>query len=140
MRQAVRAGLCGFIAAFCACAAPVTAMNEQSIRDYYAAWSTHNVEAVLTYFNDDAVYEDVATGERATGKAEMRAFIERILVRNPNLRIDVTSITLGGSRAAVEWVMKGGGGDHAWAVRGASILELRDAHIARATDYWHAGG
>ncbi|HJP35782.1 MAG TPA: nuclear transport factor 2 family protein [Gammaproteobacteria bacterium] len=111
-------------------------ITEETIETYYAAWSNHDVDAVMAYFTDDCVYEDVATGDLATGEKEIRAFAKKFLDGTPDVKVTPASITIGGARAAVEWIMSAGSGDEAWSVRGVAILVLRDGRISRATDYW----
>lgn len=111
-------------------------LTEASVRSYYAAWSSGNVDEIMTYFSHDAVYEDVATGELSTGTAAVRAFASKFLQASPGVVVQPTSILIGDRSAAVEWTMKAGMGKDAWAVRGVAILQHRDGRIVRATDYW----
>lgn len=116
--------------------AAAAGLTEARVRTYYAAWSSANVEQLMTYFAPDAVYEDVATGELATGATEVRAFATKFLQASPGVTVEPTSILVGDRSAAVEWTMKAGTGKDAWSVRGVAILEHRDGQIVRATDYW----
>jgi ketosteroid isomerase-like protein len=43
---------------------------------YRDAWNNHDVDAVLEFFTDDGVYEDVTVARVNRGKAEIRAFVE----------------------------------------------------------------
>ncbi|MBK6659610.1 MAG: nuclear transport factor 2 family protein [Proteobacteria bacterium] len=111
-------------------------LTDARVRAYYAAWSSGKVEEVMSYFAPDTVYEDVATGELATGTTEVRAFATKFLQSSPGVTVEPTSILVGEHAAAVEWTMKAGTGKDAWSVRGAAILQHRDGQIVRATDYW----
>ena len=113
-------------------------LTEARLRDYYAAWSSGNVDEVMTYFTPDAVYEDVATAELATGAAQVRAFASKFLQSSPGVKVEPTSVVIGDHSAAVEWTMGAGAGKDAWTVRGAAILQHRDGQITRATDYWNS--
>lgn len=120
-------------------AAPITAaagLTEARVRTYYAAWSSGNVEQLMTFFAPDAVYEDVATGELAKGATEVRAFASKFLQASPGVTVEPTSILIGDQSAAVEWTMKAGTGKDAWTVRGVAMIRHRDGQIVRATDYW----
>lgn len=111
-------------------------LSEARLRAYYAAWSSGKVEEVMSYFAPDTVYEDVATGELATGTTEVRAFATKFLQSSPGVTVEPTSILIGDHAAAVEWTMKAGTGKDAWSARGAAILQHRDGQIVRATNYW----
>ena len=110
--------------------------TEARVRAYYAAWSNGKVEDLMTYFAPETVYEDVATGELASGTTEVRAFVTKFLQASPGVLVEPTSILVGGHSAAVEWTMKAGTGKDAWSVRGVAILQHHDGQIVRATDYW----
>lgn len=111
-------------------------LDEARVRAYYTAWTSANVDALMTYFTPDTVYEDVATGELARGAAEVRAFATKFLQSSPGVSVEPTSILVGAHSAAVEWTMKAGTGKDAWEVRGVAILQHHDGQITRATDYW----
>ena len=111
-------------------------LTEERVRAYYAAWSSGNVNEVMTFFTPDVVYEDVATGELAKGAAEVRGFATKFLSESPGVKVEPTSILVGEHSAAVEWTMGAGTGKDAWTVRGVAVLEHRRGQIARATDYW----
>lgn len=119
--------------ATCASAGELT---EQRVRAYYAAWSSGNVNEVMTFFTPDVVYEDVATGELAKGAAEVRGFAAKFLSESSGVKVEPTSILVGEHSAAVEWTMGAGTGKDAWTVRGVAVLEHRKGQITRATDYW----
>lgn len=121
------------IVCVCVSAADLT---EDRVRAYYAAWSSGEVDELMTYFAPDVVYEDVATGELAKGPDEVRAFASKFLAGSPGVKVQPTSILLGERAAAVEWTMGAGSGADAWTVRGVTVLQHRDGQIARATDYW----
>ena len=42
-------------------------INDESMQSYYAAWTKGDVDGVMSYFTDDIVYADVATGARSSG-------------------------------------------------------------------------
>ena len=136
-RSRVSVGIAVLFAMSCSCVG-ATELTDSEIRAYYLAWSAGDVGRLLGYFSADAVYEDVATGERANGISEVRTFAETFLKRTPGMRVEPTSILIGTESAAVEWTMSGGAGKEAWHVRGVAILEHKGGQITRATDYWNA--
>lgn len=113
-------------------------LTEKAIKDYYSAWSDANLDNVLSFFADGAIYEDVATGDLSTGKEQIRAFAKKFLEGTPGVKVVPTSVLIGNGSAAVEWTMSAGTGQEAWSVRGAAIIQHHEGYITRATDYWNA--
>lgn len=112
-------------------------LSEDGIKAYYAAWSANDIKGVMRHFHDKCVYEDVATGDLASGHDEVRAFAKKFLDGTPGVKVVPASITIDSERAAVEWIMSAGSGEEAWSVRGVAIIEHHDGRISRATDYWN---
>jgi steroid delta-isomerase-like uncharacterized protein len=125
------------ITGFLALPAGAADLGEQQIRAYYTAWSSGDLDGLMSYFAEDAVYEDVATGDLSTGKANVRIFAAKFLEDTPGVRVVPTSVLVGDGAAAVEWTMSAGAGDEAWSVRGVAIIKHAGGKITRATDYWN---
>ena len=93
---------------------------------YRDAWNNHDVDAVLEFFTDDGVYEDVTVVRVNRGKAEIRVFVEETF-------------------AVFPWTMSGTHeGDTAipathkrFSLRGASGGEFEGDKIKRNSDYWN---
>jgi steroid delta-isomerase-like uncharacterized protein len=111
------------------------------------AWSSHDVDKLLALFIDNCVYEDVTFGVVTRGKSELRGFAEATFKAIPDFNMEVTSRSVAGDRASMEWVMTGTHkGDFPglpatgkrFSVRGASIVEVQGAKIRRVSDYWDA--
>ena len=112
-------------------------MTADAMRAYYAAWSSGDVDAIMAYYTDEIVYADVATGARASGTQDVRAFAQKFVDENPGVKLTTASITIAESSAAVEWVMSGGTGADAWSVPGVCVFKLDGGRISSATDYWN---
>ena len=119
---------------------------ERMFEDYLAAWNSHDVEKILTFFTDDCVYEDVATGAVYSGKEELKAFSSATFAAFDGLKFERTSSFVAGDWRGAEWIMSGThSGDlpglpatgKSFSVRGASITELHEGKIRRNTDYWN---
>jgi steroid delta-isomerase-like uncharacterized protein len=115
------------------------------VKEYAAAWSTQNVEVILSFFTEDCVYEDVALGAVNTGKQELEAFLRATFAAISDLRIEPKTAFFAGGQAANEWVMSGTqtgpfpgipATNKRFSVRGASIMEMQQGKIRRNTDYW----
>ena len=50
---------------------------ERMFEDYLAAWNSHDVEKIASFFTDDCVYEDVAVGAVSRGKEELKALTSK---------------------------------------------------------------
>lgn len=118
---------------------------EKIFEAHDAAMSAHDVDAFLSLFTDDCVYEDVPLGIVNKGKQEVGAFIRATFAAVPDFRMERTGLFVAGDRAACEWVMSGTQtGDFpgipatnkSFSVRGVSIFELQDGKIKRQSDYW----
>ena len=110
-------------------------------------WQTFNKEAILPFFADDCVYEDVALGIINSGKGEVGKFIEDSLVAFSDFKVETKSVFSSDNKKLVsEWVISGiHTGDFpglpatgkSFSVRGVSIIEFQDGKIRRITDYWN---
>lgn len=118
---------------------------EDFVREYAAAWSTQNVEGILSFFTEDCVYEDVALGAVNTGKQALEEFLRATFAAIPDFHIEPKATFAAGPRAASEWVMSGTQSgpfpgipatNRKFSVRGASIMEIEGGGIRRNTDYW----
>lgn len=120
---------------------------EKMMKDYFTAWNSHKVDKITSFFTDDCVYEDVATGFVRHGKKEQAALVTGLFDWSPDYQLELKSAFGGGVWAASEWVMTGTqSGDistpriaatgRRFSIRGASITELRNGKISRNTDYW----
>ncbi len=119
---------------------------ERMFKDYYAAWNSHDVDKIVSFFTDDGVHEDVAAGAVYRGKNELKAWLGALFVASPDFKLELKSIFSAGDWVAQEWVMTGTqtgalGGIPAtgksFSVRGATITELRKDKIRREGDYWN---
>jgi len=115
------------------------------VSELYAAWSLHRPEAIDTIFTDDAVYEDVAAGQRHNGKKAIKEFLCATFAWAPDFRVNMLSLTIGNDSAATEWISEGiqtgpigdlPASGNGFRLRGASILTFREGKIANVTDYY----
>ena len=114
--------------------------------DYWAAWNSHEVEKILSYFTDDVVYEDVAMGIVNRGKNEVKDFCNSIFIGFPDFKIELKSIFVSVDWAAQEWVLSGTFTNSVFglppatgksaSVRGISVEELRNGKISRNSNYY----
>ena len=121
-------------------------MDAAVLDRYRDAWNNHDVDAVLEFFTDDGVYEDVTVARVNRGKAEIRAFVEETFAVFPDFQVEDGPVILDPSgRYGLEWTMSGTHeGDTAipathkrFSLRGASGGEFVGDKITRNSDYWN---
>lgn len=119
------------------------------VKTYYATFNRGDREAMLALLADDVVH-DINQGDRETGRAAFRAFLERM---DRCYREQVTDLvvmaTADGRRAAAEFVILGtylAAGEGLPPATGQSyrlpvgaFFELRDGRVARVTNYYNLG-
>ena len=119
---------------------------ERLYQDYVAAWLSHDTEAILRFFADDGVYEDVALATISRSKAQIREFVQASLTAIPDLGIEPKQVFATADRLCSEWTMSGThtgsfpglpGTGKRFSVEVASVLEWQDGKIRRNTDYWN---
>jgi len=119
---------------------------ERMLADYLAAWNSHDVEKIPSFFTDDGVYEDVPVGAVNRGKEEVKAYASATFAAFADFRIQRTSSFVAGDWRGAEWIMSGTQtGDlpgipatgKSFSIRGASIMELHEGKIKRNSDYWN---
>lgn len=98
---------------------------------YLQSWDSLDVDRVLEWITDDAYYEDTTINHSATGKDQVRRFVQASFENVPEARFEFVHGVDDGSAYAIEWVMQPMG------VRGVSFGRLRDGKICENRDYWN---
>jgi steroid delta-isomerase-like uncharacterized protein len=73
---------------------------------YFAAWDSHDPDAILACFADDGTFEDPTTGGPVTGSA-IADTANDLFVGFPDVSFDDVRIERGPSSAACQYVMRG---------------------------------
>jgi steroid delta-isomerase-like uncharacterized protein len=119
---------------------------KKMFEDYGLAWSSYDVEKIASFFTDDCIYEDVATGAVNHGKKELKDFINGTFAAFPDFKIELRPLFVAGDWVGMEWIMSGTHkGDlplmpatgKGFSIRGASVSELHEGKLRRNTDYWN---
>jgi steroid delta-isomerase-like uncharacterized protein len=105
------------------------------------AWNSHNPDAVVAVFTEDALYEDVPFGLVNRGVDQIRAFAEFFFTVVPDLQIELVNSSLKGGHGTIEWVFSGTDQGiyktgKKFAVRGVTVIEVRGSKISRNSDYY----
>ncbi len=117
------------------------------IRAYYDAFNRQDVEGFLTLLHDDVAH-DVNQGERRTGKAAFREFLDHM---NRCYREKLTDIVIleneDGTRGAAEFVVNGTylatdeglpeAKGQTYVLPAGAFFEIRDGKVARITNTYN---
>ena len=124
-------------------------MDSDFFLRYLDAWNRHAIDEVLGFLTDDCTYGDVALNEFHTGKQAIRDFFTHMGEQfSSDYRFEPGFTVVTEHGYALEWAMQGthdrsspqlAATRKPYAIRGASVGELRDGKIARNTDYWSLG-
>ena len=103
-------------------------------------WNGHDVGGILAMMTDDVVFEasfgNDPWGTRACGKPEVRAFLEAMFERIPDVRWDELRHCAHPRLVAIEWLSTGTPIDRPpFGVEGCDLLTLRDGLVAAKRSY-----
>lgn len=111
--------------------------TEELLKEAAEALVACDVDAIVPLYADDAVFEDVPSGESYRGKPAVRGMFEA-LFSAPETRFRVAAIRPGESWGALEWLWSGRTRKTGtpFEVRGVSILEIPGPKVAREIIYY----
>ena len=120
--------------------------HEVLAREWTEAWDSQDVDRILTFYTEDAFYEDVPTVDNGWGPAlrghEMiRESVAETFEDMSDLGFEFVSASGAGNHMVVEWIMTG---THyrdytgSFSVRDVSDVELAGGKIASVSDYYDA--
>jgi limonene-1,2-epoxide hydrolase len=108
---------------------------ESVVRDFCAAWSTRDVDAILAWFADDAVYHNMPIAP-VRGHAEIRGVLEMFVPPASAIQFDVLAVATHGNLVFTERVDRFTVGDKEIALPVAGVFEVRAGKIAAWRDYF----
>ena len=116
-----------------------TAMLEEIL----AAFNRHDVDGVMSYFDDDCVFETPSGptpfGRRLVGLDEVRSGVAGRFAGIPNVHYGDDSHFVAGSRAVSEWTLRGTTTDgEELEFRGCDLWTLRNGKVVKKDSYWKA--
>lgn len=123
-----------------------TSTADAFAREWTEAWNSRDVDRILTYYTDDAFYEDVPTVENGwgvplRGHQMIRESVVETFEEMPDLGFEFVSASGAGDRMVVEWIMTG---THyrdytgRFSIRGVSVIKREGDKIASVSDYYDA--
>ncbi|MDP2949618.1 MAG: ester cyclase [Chloroflexota bacterium] len=114
--------------------------------DYVGAWNKRELDELVSFFDQDALYEDHGLGTAVRGKGAIRRYLADVFAALPDATMMFAASPLvGDDRACIEWVMSGTEkgelagtrpGDRRFEVRGASVMAIEHGKIVKKTDYF----
>jgi steroid delta-isomerase-like uncharacterized protein len=114
----------------------------------FAAAATGETEAVLRWWADDGVLDDVTIARRVNGKAQLRDYLDMYYRALPDLHFVPKRLLVDGPWALVEWAeschlsasFDGVAGDEReLRLRGVDVFEVRNGLVARESG-WYGDG
>ena len=117
----------------------------QTLRDLTAAFNRHDLDAIMTFFADDAVFDSPrgpeAWGRRFEGRQAVREGLGIRFADIPDVHYGSDDHFVAGDRGASEWTMSGTTTDgDPVEVRGCDLWTFRDGQIVRKTSFWKIRG
>lgn len=108
---------------------------EAIVREFCEAWSRLDLDELMAYFTDDAVYHNMP-GPPATGRAAVRATIARFLGGWNATEWEVLNTASSGNVVFAERVDRTDAGGKHVDLPVVGVFELRDGKIAAWRDYF----
>lgn len=122
--------------------------NLRAVSDVLAFWNTQNIAGVLSFYNEDIRWRNVALEETYEGKEAVEEFLERLFTAFPDLHFEVTHKIARGNNVAEQWLIRG---THLGSflgvpptgrpveIPGMSMVEMRDGRFLRDSFYFDTG-
>ena len=106
---------------------------EAMIREFCAAWPERNVEKLLGYFTDDALYHNMPM-EPVTGKNGIREVLN-LFIPAEDVEAEITQLATRGNIVFTERIDRMTFGGKKVVLPCAGVFEIRDGKIATWRDY-----
>ena len=81
--------------------------NLAAFEGVFPHWNAHDIPKMLTYYDDDIVWVNIAMGEVYNGKEAVRGFLEQLFAAIPDLELEVTLRVPRGKYVAEEYHIRG---------------------------------
>lgn len=110
-------------------------------RFFDKGWNAHDLDVLMTFMADDAIFETAggpeAFGTRYHGRAHVRDGFQNVFARFPDARFHGTRHFIAGNRGASEWTFTGTNPDgRAIEVNGCDLFTFRGNKIALKSSYF----
>jgi len=117
----------------------------QMLKDMVVAFNRHDLDAFMTHFTDDAVFESPrgpeSWGRRYEGKQAVREAMEGRIRDIPNVHYGRDTHFVIGDRGVSEWTLTGTTTDgQPLEMRGCDLWTFRHGLVARKDSFWKMVG
>jgi steroid delta-isomerase-like uncharacterized protein len=118
---------------------------EPIVREYAKAWSSQDIDRILSFFTEDCEFEDVAMKIVSHGKDELKAFLAETFRALPDFKMEIRRIVVAGDVTTFEWIASATSAGafgafpptgKSYTIKAATILDFHGSIIHRAADYW----
>ena len=118
-----------------------TEAGTPSLEALLDAFNAHDVDAVLTFFTDDCVFDmprgPAPGGQRLVGKEEVRKGVQSRFDGIPDIVYGDDRHWTCGDRGVSEWTIRGTQATgESIEVRGCDLFEFTDGRISRKDSFW----
>ena len=113
----------------------------ETLREIADAFNRHDLDAIMSHFTDDAVFESPrgpeAWGRRFEGHEAVREGLAARFTGIPDVHYGDDDHFVAGDRGASEWTLTGMSTDgERLEVRGCDLWTFRDGLVSRKDSYW----
>ena len=110
--------------------------NDQLIKDFVAAWGSLNIDRIMDFFTEDAVYINIPMEPANEGKAAIRGFIEGFAGNCSSIEFVIHNQVAAGNSVMNERTDKITMGDNTIELPVMGVFEIRDGKISAWRDYF----
>ena len=119
------------------------------IQNLTDAWNSYDLERVLPYYSEEYEAVDISELQVQRGREAVREMLGRYWKAFTDLRFRVTGPVAEGDRIAISWSAEGTHRGpimnipptgHKVAIRGVSIIDVKDGLVTRAQYIWDLAG
>ena len=113
------------------------------------AWNSHDMEQVLGFYSAEYIAEDVGQAFLLRGPEGVRLMLENYWQAFPDLEFTIIDTVVQNSRLVIVWMAEGThegtimnipATGHRVAVRGVSIIDVKDGQVVRGQYIWDLAG
>ncbi len=116
-------------------------VTTDTLRSFLEAFNRHDLDEIMTFFSDQAVFDmprgPHPWGTRAEGRAAVRALLATRFEGIPDVHYSEDRHFVSGDRGVSEWLLTGSSREGKKVrVRGCDLFEFDTGKITRKDSYW----
>ena len=121
--------------------------NEAIANAFIETLNTQDIDQFVSLFSEDAVYDEICSGRKYTGREGIHTYIQSTLSGIPDSKFIIVAVIANEEMATVEWVWEGTNSvgwpamniaptDKSFSIKGISIMTIENERIVKNNDYW----